>query len=77
MIKGYYERIAAFLSDYVNFENGAELPPNVKFIKEAIELLINGGYFTKDGLRREALRSQDVIIREDLFPDDHQTERRI
>ena len=68
MIKGYYERIAAFLSDYVNFENGAELPPNVKFIKEAIELLINGGYFTKNGLRREALRSQDVIIREDLFP---------
>lgn len=68
MIKGYYERIAAFLSDYVNFENGAELPPNVKFIKEAIELLINGGYFTKDSLRREALRSQDVIIREDLFP---------
>jgi len=68
MIKGYYERIAAFLSDYVNFDNGAELPPNVKFIKEAIELLINGGYFTKDGLRREALRSQNVIIREDLFP---------
>ena len=73
MIKGYYERIAAFLSDYVNFDNGAELPPNVKFIKEAIELLINGGYFTKDGLRREALRSQDVIIREDLFPQESDT----
>ena len=73
MIKGYYERIAAFLSDYVNFENGAELPPNVKFIKEAIEMLIDGGYFTKDGLRREALRSKNLIIREDLFPQESDT----
>lgn len=68
MIKGYYARLAAFLSEYVRLPGGDPIPPDVALIMAAIQHLIRSGVFTKKSMKLEALRSYDVIIREDLFP---------
>ena len=68
MIKGYYARIAAFLSEYVRLPGRDPVPPDVALIADAIRYLISSGVFTKESMKLEALRSYDVIIREDLFP---------
>lgn len=70
MIKGYYARIAAFLSDYVRLSGGEPIPPDVAWIMDVIRDLIRSGRFTKESMRQEALKTHDVIIREDLFPEE-------
>lgn len=68
MIKGYYARIADFLSQYSTTAEGDRIPPNPIYIRSAIEVLINERIFTKEELKQEAIRTHDVIIRDDLFP---------
>ena len=54
MIKGYYARIAAFLSEYVRLPDGDTVPPDVALIADAIRYLISSGVFTKESMKLEA-----------------------
>ena len=68
MIKGYYSRIAAFLSGYLQMGDGSDVPPQIDAIRNGIAMMISDGTFTRETMKLEALRTHDVIIREDLFP---------
>lgn len=64
----YYQRIAAFLSEYVCYEGGEAVPPNPVAIRDAIAALLQLGVFdTKAELQRAALRDYDVIIGDRFF----------
>ena len=69
MIKGYYERIARFLRHYVGTPTGAPILADPGCIRSAIGVLLRRGW-TREQIMREALRQQDVIIRDDLFPEE-------
>ena len=70
MIKGYYALIAAFLSQYVQTDEGGAIPPDPRMICAAIRVLIEDGVMTRDEIRLAAIRGYNVIIREDLFPEE-------
>ena len=68
MTGSYYQRIAAFLSEYVEMTaDGGPIPPDPVYIVDAISLLISEGMFTKDELKLEALEKYDVIIPDRFF----------
>ena len=67
MIHGYYERIARFLRRATH----QPVLSDPVYISRMIGLLIASGW-TRDQIQREALRTEDVIIREDLFPEEVQ-----
>lgn len=66
MIRGYYERISAFVSDYLQTVDGSPIPPDPRYIVAALKMLIKMG-LPKEEIKRRAVRDYDVIIREDLF----------
>lgn len=68
MIKGYYSRIAAFLSEYVQMGDGGPVPPDPAYIRAALTVLVEDEVFSIEEIKRYALQDYDVIIREDLFP---------
>lgn len=70
MTNGYYSRIAAYLSNYVRLADGSPIPPDVGRMKLLIREMIRSGRITKEEMKLEALRLNDVIIREDFFQDD-------
>ena len=67
MIEGYYEMIAAFINDHVRPINGGMIPPDPRAIQGGLLALLACGW-TKEGIKREAIREYSVIIRDDLFP---------
>ena len=67
MIPGYYEMIAAFLSEYMHTDGGGMLPADPKTIRSGLFLLLASGW-TQEAIKREAIRAYNVIIRDDLFP---------
>lgn len=67
MIPGYYETIAAFLSEYMHIDGGGMIPPDPKAIQGGLFLLLASG-LTQEEIKREAIRTHNVIIRDDLFP---------
>jgi len=63
------KRIAAFLNQYVQPNEGsAILPANETYIKAAIEVLITDGVMTAEEIKAEALEEYSVIIPFHLFP---------
>lgn len=69
MTGSYYQRIAAFLSEYVErTADGGPIPPDPVYIMDAISLLISEGAFTKYDMKLEALEKYDVIIPDRYFP---------
>lgn len=63
----YYQRIAAFLSEYAYYD-GQEVPPNPAAIRDTIATLLELGIFrSKTDLQRAALRDYDVIIGDRFF----------
>ena len=71
MIPGYYVRIAAFLTELlrpVGLDH--DLPADPRWIKAGLAALIQNGIATKEDLKLAAVRGYDVIIREDLFPEE-------
>lgn len=68
MIPRYYEMIAAFLSQYVMKADGNPVPPDPKYIRDALAVLIHDNGWSKYDIKIEAIRDYNVIIREDLFP---------
>lgn len=68
MMGSYYQRIAAFLSEYTErTADGGPIPPDPVYIRDAISQLISGGWFTKEELKQEALEKYDVIIPDRMF----------
>lgn len=68
MTGSYYQRIAAFLSEYTERKaDGGPIPPDPVYIVDAISLLISEGMFTKDELKLAALEKYDVIIPDRFF----------
>lgn len=72
----YYERIAAFLSEYLTCGPDKEpLPPKEWILTMGIARLLEDGVFSSPAaLRKAALQEFDVIIRDDLFPEEDETE---
>lgn len=68
MTGSYYERIAAFLSDYMEMNPGHDpIPPDPIYITDAISMMTSEYGFTKAELKREALEKYDVIIADRFF----------
>ena len=67
MNRGYYGRIAAYLSMLVLNDDDSPVRPDPVQIREAIAFLIRTGW-SAETIRQDALMMYDVIIREDLFP---------
>lgn len=68
MIPDYYYRVADFLADVFGFPPGASFPPDPVVIKTMIAILINCGFATHEQLSQTAIAEHNLIIREDLFP---------
>lgn len=66
MIEGYYEMIAEFLSKVFR-PAGVRIVPDPMCIKWAINSLIESGV-TMEEIKLTAIRENNVIIRDDLFP---------
>lgn len=73
MIKGYYVRIAGYLSEHVLNPDGEPILPEIIEMKDAIRYLMTVQGLTKEQIKAEALRDHDVIIREDFFPEERAT----
>ena len=69
MIEGYYEMIAEFLTGVFR-PAGVRILPDPMKIKWAIKLLIDQGVATKEEIKLAAIRDNNVIIRDDLFPEE-------
>ena len=69
------QRIAAWLSKWVYAHGGHVVPPDERYLREGIGLLIREGVMTRQEVRAEALDEYDVIIPEDFFPPDDQERR--
>lgn len=76
MISGYYCKVADFLSDLIGLPQDVSIPPDPFWIRAFIVAILWPGTVTREQLRQAAIMTHNLIIREDLFPDDHQTERR-
>lgn len=68
MIPGYYETIAAFLSQYFSQTDGSPIPPDPKYIRGALTVMMQDEGWSKYDIKLEAIRDFNLIIREDLFP---------
>lgn len=68
MIPDYYCRVADFLADVFDFPPGASFPPDPVVIKLMIGILIGCGFATREQLSQAAIAEHNLIIREDLFP---------
>lgn len=65
-----YERIRAFLSQYVTAPGGDVIAADRDTLRDGIALLIEKNILTRDEIRWEALNHYLVIVPEDLFPDE-------
>ena len=55
--------VAAWISQYVTpTDGGLMIPADPRFLKDGIQLLIEGGVMTPEEIRREALKDYGVII---------------
>ncbi len=61
--------IAAFLSEVFR-PAGVRILPDPMSIRWAIKTLIDQGVATKEGIKLAAIRENNVIIRDDLFPEE-------
>ena len=60
--------IAAFLSQYLEANNGMLIPPDEAYVKDGIAVLLEENIMTLDKLRMEALRDFNVIVPWNLCP---------
>lgn len=60
--------IAAFLSQYLEANNGMLIPPDEAYIMDGISVLLEENIMTLDELRREALKDFNVIVPWNLCP---------
>ena len=67
MIEGYYVMIADYLPEVFRLV-GVRITPDPLHIKWAIKTLIEQGVATKEDIKLAAIRENNVIIRDDLFP---------
>lgn len=65
-----YERIRAFLSQYVTEPGGDVIAADRDSLRDGIALLIEQKVMTRDEIRWEALNYYFVIVPEDFFPDE-------
>ena len=63
----YYQKLAAFLEEFMSERNAVVLPSNPFALAVVIRMLISLGVTTPEELRREALRRYDIIIRDEMF----------
>ena len=69
MNKGYYARVAEWLVSLVIVAPDVCVPADPRYIRLALGRLMDLGW-TKDEIKRKALAEADVIIRDDLFPEE-------
>lgn len=62
MTTDYLERLATFLSRYVQPHEGGLVPPKKEYIADAIRVLVEEKIFTIEELRQKAGKEYDVII---------------
>lgn len=62
----FYERLACFLSQFAELENGDPIPEDPLYIRDAINLLLTEG-IPKEKIRQEALIQYGVYIPDDYF----------
>lgn len=65
-----YERIRAYLSQYITGPGGDVIAADRETLRDGIALLIEQRILTRDEIRWEALNSYFVIVPEELFPDE-------
>lgn len=68
MISGYYCKVADFLSDLIGLPRDVSIPPDPFWIRLFIVAILWPGTVTRDQLSRVAIAEHNLIIREDLFP---------
>ena len=61
--------VSAFLSQYVQPEEGMILPDDEETIRSAIGLLLRENVMTVEEIKREALEEYNVIVPYNLFPE--------
>ena len=61
--------VSAFLSQYVQPEEGMILPDDEESIRGAIELLLHENVMTVGEIKKEALEEYNVIVPYNLFPE--------
>lgn len=66
---GYYERIAAYLSQFVRQAGTPGVIAEPGMIRAAIQIILENRVMTVEQMRRECLEQFDAIIRWDLFPE--------
>lgn len=63
-----YERISAFLSQYVRPDGGGLLPQDTGYFKRAITMLLESKTFDSiEDMKLECLRDYEIIIPDFLF----------
>lgn len=60
------ERIGAFLDDYIRLPDGSQIPRNIPYFKEGIQLILSEGASERE-IQRRCLESQRQIIPKFLF----------
>lgn len=63
-------RIAHFLSQYLQTNDGMLIPPNEAYIRDGIAVLLEENIMTLDELRMEALKDFNVIVPWNLCPEE-------
>lgn len=70
-----YERIGAFLSQYVRTNSGGILPHDVSTFKKGIKMLLESKTFeSEQDMKLECLRDYSIIIPDFLFGKDYPDE---
>ena len=62
------QRLACFLSQYVQGGYARVIEPDAAMVKDAIRLLIDEEVMTAEEIRREALEEFGVIVPAELLP---------
>lgn len=60
------ERIGCFLDDYLRMPDGSQIPRNIPYFKQGIQILISQGA-TEAEIQKRCLESQRQIIPKFLF----------
>ena len=68
MITDYYYRVAEFLQDFLRLPRGETIPPDPFLIRIIITAILLPRHVNQELLRRLAISTHNLIIREDLFP---------
>lgn len=68
MISGYYCKVADFLSDLIGLPQNVSIPADPLWIRAFIMATLWPGTVTREQLRQVAIMTHNLIIREDLFP---------